>query len=222
MLFALYSTKSYIEGVLAPFAATPLQFAVQKALVIGVTIGLLYLAFRTLLGGNERRIVFWISVIAFLSGLSVNPLRSGADVILDSELVSEIKAIDDAQEGDWIVDGLGYPMTNVPLFAGAPTLNSTNAYPNLSLWRSLDPNGQYEEVYNRYAHVMVDVIPEGEPVFELVQADIFKLTLPVDLLDDLQVSYIMSNRDLTLYNRDWITFTLIEEANGVLIYKVIY
>lgn len=222
MLFALYSTKAYIETVLTPFASSPLQFAFQKLLVIGLTIGLLYLAFRALLGENNRRIVFFVGLIAFLSGISVNPLRSGADVILDSELVSEIKAIDDAQEGDWIVDGLGYPMTNVPLFAGAPTLNSTNAYPNLELWKSLDPSGQYEEIYNRYAHVLVDLVVDGEPVFELVQPDVFRLALPVDLLDDLQVSYIMSSRDLSLYNQELLTFTLIEEANGIFIYKVTY
>ena len=39
---------------------------------------------------------------------------------------------------------------------GAKTVNSVNVYPDLDKWHVIDPNGQYEEVYNRYAHILVD------------------------------------------------------------------
>lgn len=222
MIFALYSTQAYVMAVLAPLTANPLILATLKVLVIGSTAVLLYLAIVTLLAVNEKAIVKMIALIAFLSGVMVNPLRSGTDVILKSELVTEIKAIDDADEGLWIVDGLGYPMTNVPLFAGAPTLNSTNAYPNLDLWRSLDPSGQYEEIYNRYAHVMVELVDKEEPTFELIQPDVFKLALPISLVDDLGISYIMTNRNLSSLNHEGLNFVLREEANQIFIYEVAY
>ncbi|HEM5084111.1 TPA: hypothetical protein U1218_002223, partial [Streptococcus suis] len=87
-----------------------------------------------------------------------------------------IKSITDYdKESKWIVDSIGYPLTNIPLVAGAPTLNSTNAYPNLELWKSLDTNGQYDEIYNRYAHVIIELTNSEETVFELLHPDAFKV-----------------------------------------------
>ncbi|HEM5148857.1 TPA: hypothetical protein U1262_002194, partial [Streptococcus suis] len=123
----------------------------------------------------------------------INPIRIGSDVIFKSSLVTNIKSITDYdKESKWIVDSIGYPLTNIPLVAGAPTLNSTNAYPNLELWKSLDTNGQYDEIYNRYAHVIIELTNSEETVFELLHPDAFKVQLPITKLKDLNVTYFVS------------------------------
>ncbi|BCP61715.1 hypothetical protein SUT380_09030 [Streptococcus parasuis] len=144
----------------------------------------------------------------------VNPLRSGTDVIFKSKLVQEIKKVDDKQEGVWIVESMGYPMTNVPLFAGAPTLNSTNAYPNMQLWKSIDDGADDSDIYNRYAHIIIEFTQEPNVVFELVQPDVFKVLLPVEKLSEIGITYILSERDLTVLNSESITFEMISNIDG--------
>ena len=66
-------------------------------------------------------------------------------------LIKEIRTIEQEKPGIWIVENAGYPLINIPVLAGAPTINSTNVYPNLEHWSQLDPEGSNEEIYNRYA-----------------------------------------------------------------------
>ncbi|HEM5155466.1 TPA: hypothetical protein U1276_002289, partial [Streptococcus suis] len=142
-------------------------------------------------------------------------------VIFKSSLVTNIKSITDYdKESKWIVDSIGYPLTNIPLVAGAPTLNSTNAYPNLELWKSLDPHSLYTEIYNRYAHVIVEITNAEEVVFELLQPDVFKVFIPISKLEEMDVKYIISIRDLSTFNTESIQFELQSTAENYLIYKI--
>ena len=88
----------------------------------------------------------------------------------------------------------GYPLTNVPIMAGAPTINSTNVYPNLERWRLLDKDGRHEKAYNRYAHITVDLTDE-ETRFELLNPDQFQLMLNYENLRTLDVKYVLSAKD---------------------------
>lgn len=43
--------------------------------------------------------------------------------------------------------------------SGASVINSTNTYPDLEKWSKIDEEGKYEDVYNRYAHINVEIMP---------------------------------------------------------------
>ena len=107
------------------------------------------------------------------------------------------------------------------MVAGAPTINSTNAYPNLELWQSLDPVGQYNEIYNRYAHILVELTNSEEVVFELLQPDVFKVILPITKLPELGVLYVISIRDLSNFDTETMHFELESVADNYLIYKIV-
>ena len=69
-------------------------------------------------------------------------------------VLQEISKIHESDEQAlWIVEGMELPFLNAPIMVGAPTINSTNTYPDLERWRILDKSGKYEKNYNRYAHI---------------------------------------------------------------------
>lgn len=192
---------------------------------IAITIFALEVLYFLLLNFNSEKmkklfIPAIIVVIGFTSFL-INPIRKGIDVITEQPVGKEIKKIQDQEAGLWIVEGAGYPMFNFPIMYGAPTINSTNVYPNLERWKILDPDGEYEEIYNRYAHIVIDLVEDEEARFELLVQDSFKLYLPVNKLKDLDVKYIFTVNDLEDYENENINFEKLYENYGVRIYKVI-
>ncbi|HFI0514409.1 TPA: hypothetical protein ACGOXW_002184, partial [Streptococcus suis] len=209
MVFAINSTMPYIEQSISVYTSSPILFSIYRFLCVSCSVFILFCAIYSIISRSETSLLSWVLIIAISSGVMVNPLRSGTDVIFKSKLVQEIKKVDDKQEGVWIVESMGYPMTNVPLFAGAPTLNSTNAYPNMQLWKSIDDGADDSDIYNRYAHIIIELTQEPNVVFELVQPDVFKVLLPVEKLSEIGITYILSERDLTVFNSESITFEMI-------------
>ena len=59
---------------------------------------------------------------------------------------------------------------------GLKVINSTNLYPNLKLWHRIDEDREYEDIYNRYAHIEMN-LTNNETTFELVQPDSFEYLL---------------------------------------------
>ncbi|HFI0447686.1 TPA: hypothetical protein ACGOW0_002149 [Streptococcus suis] len=223
MFFAYNSTSNYISNSLSYEGISEMKLAVFRGCIIIVSYFLLMIAFYSILTNKKNWFLKVSIIIVFLSGMMVNPVRIGSDVIFKSNLVTKIKEITDIdKESKWLVDYVGYPMTNLPIVAGAPTINSTNAYPNLDLWRSLDPNNKYSDIYNRYAHILVEINNSDEVVFELLQPDVFKVYLPVSKLKDMNVKYLVSIRDLSEYNSEFVNFELESTADNYLIYRVRY
>ncbi|HEL2072246.1 TPA: hypothetical protein TY888_001586 [Streptococcus suis] len=222
MIFALNSTMSYIEQSISVYTSSPILFSIYRLLCIICTSIILFCAIYSILSRSTGSLLSWVIIIAISAGVMVNPLRSGTDVIFQSKLVQEIKKVDDKQEGIWIVESMGYPMTNVPLFAGAPTLNSTNAYPNVELWASIDDGADDSEIYNRYAHIIIELTKESNVVFELVQPDVFKVLLPVEKLSEMGITYILSERDLSYLNSENMIFEVISTVEGKNLYRIRY
>lgn len=200
----------------------PDYYGILKIAITMFTLVVLY--FLTFTYNTEKikklLIPVLIIVMMFMSFL-INPIRKGLEVITDQPVGKEIQLIQSKESGLWIVEGAGYPLFNFPIMYGAPTINSTNVYPNMDRWKLLDPDGQYEEIYNRYAHIVIDLVEDEEARFELLVQDSFKLYLPVNKLKDLDVKYIFTVNDLEDYENENINFEKLYENYGVRIYKVI-
>ena len=67
------------------------------------------------------------------------------------------------------------------------------------MWRTLDTENIYEDIYNRYAHVLFDITNE-ETKFELVQVDTIKVSVSIKDLYKTGIKYLLSNEDLSEYN----------------------
>lgn len=190
----------------------------------------LFGSFYVILRGNKewaRKVLLMISlVIIFVAGLFVNPVVSGLDAIYQQDLIKKIQQINSVENGLWIVDSgaeIGFPVINLPLMAGAPTINSTNVYPTLERWHLLDPDGSEEEIYNRYAHISMNLTNmNNETNFVLKSPDLFEVNLNIADLEKLEVSYVFSKRDLTMLSNEKISFDELADENGFKLYAINY
>ena len=191
---------------------------------------LLFGSFYLILSGNKdwsRKALLVISLaIVFVAGLFVNPVVSGLDAVYQQNLIKKIQQINSADNGLWIVDSgaeIGFPIINLPLMAGAPTINSTNVYPILERWHLLDPDGSEEDIYNRYAHISMNLTnTNSETNFALKSPDLFEVNLNIADLEKLEVSYVFSKRDLSRLSNEEVSLVELADENGFRIYIVNY
>lgn len=90
----------------------------------------------------------------------------------------------------------------------------------MNLWKKLDSSGQYNEVYNRYAHIDVE-FTDNDTSMELVQADCMKINLSYKDIEKTEVKYIVAEQPLISENT-YVDFEQIYSEAGSYIYKVIY
>ena len=133
--------------------------------------------------------------------------------------------INSNDEGLWLTEAMAFPCANYLVMAGCPTINSTNAYPNIALMEKIDKEHKYEDIYNRYAHIYMEIVPSEDAIsekFVKVAPDIFQIYITPDELKELNIKYIFTVRVMEDYNNSDHTFDLIYNENNYHIYKVNY
>lgn len=168
---------------------------------------------------DKKRAVF-LALMMLAIGATVNPISSGVDVIYKMPIGQKISEIvQQDNKSLWIVESHGL-IKDFPIMLGAPTINSVNVYPVLDRWQKLDPDGENFKIYNRYAHIDIEL--KNEPTeFIFGGADNFRIKLNVADLKTLEVAYILSNRnDLQNLSAADIKITKIYEDAGSFIYKI--
>lgn len=161
--------------------------------------------------------------VMVMAGATVNPIRKGVDIIYQSDIIKAIQEINQKETGKWITETVGFPITNYLLMAGVPIINCTNTYPAMERWRQIDQERQYEDIYNRYAHITIKMSEKEQmphEKFQLINADAFEVYLVPEELRNLEVKYIFTTNTLEKFNTDKIFFEKIYEAYGYLIYEV--
>lgn len=162
-----------------------------------------------------------VLILAVITGVAVRPINKGSFAITSKPLAKEItKMVQEDKEAKWLAVGGGVVLPSFAVACGAPTLNSVNTYPNMELWKALDPDGTYNEVYNRYAHIVLQLVEEDTSM-ELIQADNFQLNLSYKDIEKTQAKYIVSQVELNVTNQ-WLTFQEIYNEAGSYIYQIQY
>lgn len=164
-----------------------------------------------------------ITFVMIMCGATINPIRRGIDVIYQSEIIKEVQKINEDESGKWLVEELGFPIPNYILMAGVPVINSTNTYPHINKWKKIDKDSEYEDVYNRYAHIGIKLRKDEKEFsnkFELISPDSFDVYLIPEELKVLDVKYIFTISDLEKLSSNSISFEKIFDYNGYKIYKI--
>jgi len=165
---------------------------------------------------REQSMAIAASVVV-LAGFCVNPVQQGAAALTKSNLATTIQeVVSDSPGSIWLSDNSVFSQCLVA--NGASAINSVNTYPNLELWASLDPDGSYSDVYNRYAYI--DCAIGSDTSFELIQADHFSVTLTVDDIRATGATYWLSTKDLTAWNTDDVSFEPMETSGPYTVYKI--
>jgi hypothetical protein len=144
-----------------------------------VAVGALNGALACVFAAGARRGAA-LALLAGLCGLSTlwfNPVcRGGSAYVRENPLAREILRIDEEAGGGTVWVAYSAPLvSNLFRAIGVRCLNGVLPTPPLEAWQRVDPDGRSAEIYNRYAHVVVE--PEAGPDahFELVHVDHFRL-----------------------------------------------
>ncbi len=170
--------------------------------------------------------IFTLGIIGamLIAGGCVNPISSGINVVQDSPILQSAQNINENEKGIWLADALSFPCANYLEMAGCSVLNATNIYPNLELWKNLDKNNKYENVYNRYAHIYMEIRKQEDITdkFVLLSADTIQVFITPEELKKMNIKYIFTVRVMEEFEDENQNFELIYNENNYHIYKINY
>lgn len=158
-----------------------------------------------------------LAITTIFSGMTVNPIRHGVDVVYDNDLMNVISDTNSKDSGRWVVDSNSQFAGDFLLMSGVSVINSVNTYPNLERWSMIDSKGNSKDIYNRYAWIFARIDNEAtsQEKFNLTALDTFAVHLTHEDLIKLDVKYVMSDREL---NNDGLK--IYRSVCGWYIYKV--
>ncbi len=162
-------------------------------------------------------LLFLVTAISFVTTIYVNPLMKGFSALDEKPLSKELKKYGDTKDKWVALDSI--VVANYLGTQGKRVINSTNIYPNLAMWKKLDPKMKYKDIYNRYAHVNVE-LTKGKLNFKLTSSDLFTAYLNPNDLCKLDVDFLTSYRNLDEYNQGQILFDEKYHKDNLYLYQV--
>ena len=206
------------------FANKYLPGYMGKVFLVIIAVALTYITFSILAKVLQKFKCYscvLILIMAILTGGYVRPITKGTYAIDSKPLAKKIQSIVKTDKSSkWIAYGGGIVLSGFSVACGAPTINSVNTYPNMGLWKKLDPSGKYNEVYNRYAHIDMN-FTDDDTSMELLQADCVKINLSYKDFEKTNVKYIVAEQPIMSQN-EYVDFEILYSEAGSYIYKVIY
>lgn len=143
-LFVFYSLKHNFPQYLGSSKREVLVALTVNALV-ALSIYLLFTKRFKMFAG-----LFLFSM--FMSSYTVNPIYRGLQPLLNNPIVDRISELNSESPGIWAsIDDIY--LLNIPAASGVDSITTTYFYPQLNIWKDLDPSGKYTNVYNRYSKV---------------------------------------------------------------------
>ena len=194
---------------------------IKLVCIVIIALYLFYTAFRYNTKYGKYLFALGIIFVMFISGGLVNPIRFGSSSLLKNDIIKNVKDIDKKNKGIWITEGEGYPINNFIAIAGVKTINVTNTYPDLNKWYKIDKEKKYKEIYNRYAHITINITDDVKEKFVLTNPDLFVVNLKVSDLDSLNINYIFTRNDLKKFDSDIYTFNPIYNYKDFTIYEIL-
>lgn len=189
------------------------------AIVLGITVCVVpWISKATKVERNISAAV--LCTVGIVTGFMVNPVMKGLDVIYTKPVAQKIMSIvEEDKYAKWLTtDSL--QTSGFTIACGAPTINSTNFIPNYELWEQLDSEGQYEEYWNRYAHMEIHLVDTEKTNVSLTYEDRIFVELSYNDLEKIEVEYIYASSPLV--STENVILEEIYNESGSYIYRVIY
>ena len=189
MRLALGFTKYEPGGLRYEYFDTAEKILVVWA-ILAVVFYLLYRARKS----KYTMAVLGVCTVVLASSIWINPVAKGVPEITKSETMQQIRdLVKEDPQAIWLVVDMAYPATNIPAMAGADCLNTTQTYPQKTRWETLDQEGEYEDIYNRYCHIRASL--GSKTMLELVSTEYIEVTHSPEELKKLNIRYIVSTND---------------------------
>ncbi len=213
----IYWFGSYFNAENANF------FATRQIVIVGIVVAVM--------GGlilAHARFVFMTLVVGFVlwTNFLINPLTKGMPALTEKPLMKALTEIRSSDpQAKWIAYGSNI-LANYLIAAGVDVVNGTKFIPDLAMLKIIDPTGANMKVYNRFAHIhCLSFNPDSKDpdAIKLILDNDDAYTLCIDpmskQLNDIGVTYIMSNRTLSKGALAKWTPLYDDAINGMYLYK---
>ncbi len=117
-----------------------------------------------------------LTIVALATAARINPINNSVDPLIKNPLARVVYQLDPNRTGTWMTFSGPAQVRGVIVATGVNSVASTSPYPDPNFWLRLDPNGQYESYWNRYAHIQM-VSTVGPTTMKLAQIDVVEVTL---------------------------------------------
>lgn len=185
---------------------------------IGEIIYLCVLSYTILKRKNVLPFIMF-SLLIVISSFTINPISRGINAIKNHKTTEIITNISKKDKNYWLVtDSPAY--AGYVLASGAKVANATNFYPDYEKWKLIDRTGKYDEYYNRYANMTVD-LTRDKTEYELITPDHLHIALNYQDLKKLKIKYIFTLKNLKEdFKEENIKNELLYEDGQINIYKI--
>lgn len=209
LLFLTFINKKVMEYM-------PLRFQIIEILLFVLILALT-------MARMDKAASYAIAGMMCVAGLTVNPLCRGTAPISNHPISEFIREKAQSEPDAWwmTVDAL-FVVNNFVMANGAKVIGATSFYPDTERWRLLDPDGKYEEAYNRYANQTISLV-DGETSVDLIVEDSVRINMNPDDVKKMHVKYIVTASDLQdILGRRHINCAKVFEQDGYMIYQLAY
>lgn len=156
-------------------------------IIAGLTAILGYL----MLTRRKKLFISGMMVVIVLSGMTVNPLSRGISALTAHPLEQKIREISEGDREAYWVGVNNFRFSSLGIVNGARMLNAVNFYPDFEKWELIDENREYEEIYNRYAHIRTTLTAGETEFLPGSTADKFDLKINEEDLLKWPVKYLV-------------------------------
>lgn len=189
-----------------------------------IVLSLLFIFLMYFLILNRKKTNRVLTVVMYTISLfvafTVMPLSRGIDIMREKPFAKEVqKIVKENPDAKWISANSNLFVSSYVVANGAKIYNSTNFFPNFDFWNVVDPNQKYKDMYNRYAHVIININQKKEIV--LNAADSVTTTMNTSDIKSLDISYIAStDPGIEELSDEIISFNQLYAEDGIYIYTV--
>lgn len=157
-----------------------------------------------------------------LTSVGVNPVVVGISSVTDHEFVKAAKECTEEEDGTWITVGNMLAEQNLLIANGIRTMNAVNYYTDFEKWEAIDPDGEDENYYNRYAHILIGLTDE-ETSFSNESADRLNVELNAADIKKMGVRYVLAyenGNDAEIMENCGVAFSEIYSGKGYKIFRI--
>jgi len=182
---------SFAVTILTYFVAKHIQYAdTFTTFKLSILLPIIFVMNYTFLSSNKNAFIYVMIIISLFAGAHVNPITIGISPITETEIAkTAVEIAKNDSDAIWI----GGSQINAQYLAanGLKVLNGINEYPNYNWVDLIDAEHKYEEVWNRYAHIVIYL--DNETYFELLSTDVYALHLNYDAVKKINIKYYYTN-----------------------------
>lgn len=157
----------------------------------GVIISVLAILGYCMLRRYKTIFIGGTAALILMSGATVNPLAHGISPLTSHPLEKEIRSIVETDKDAYWLAINSNVLASIGIANGAKVLNAVNFYPDYKKWELIDNDELNKDIYNRYAHIVVNLTNEETAFIPGQTADIFSLKLNYNDSSKWPVKYLL-------------------------------